>query len=172
MLDIGWTELMVIGILALLVVGPKELPGLFRTVGQYVGRARSVAREFQRSMEDAARDVDGGAFNQIREAKREFDNMARTDFSAQAKKTQESLMSGGKKPAESAAAASKSSATTSTGPSAATAPSQSAASPTPAPVAAAETPAPAAAPAPAATAAPAPASTTASAPAPVAEDKG
>ncbi|MEO0762493.1 MAG: twin-arginine translocase TatA/TatE family subunit, partial [Pseudomonadota bacterium] len=37
MFDIGWQELIVIGVLALLVVGPKELPGLFRTVGQYVG---------------------------------------------------------------------------------------------------------------------------------------
>ncbi|MEM8820514.1 MAG: Sec-independent protein translocase protein TatB, partial [Pseudomonadota bacterium] len=86
MLDIGWSELMVIGVLALLVVGPKELPGLFRTVGQYVGKARSVAREFQRSMEDAARDVDGGALNQIRDAKREFDKMSRVDFSEQAKR--------------------------------------------------------------------------------------
>ncbi|MEM7527432.1 MAG: Sec-independent protein translocase protein TatB [Pseudomonadota bacterium] len=96
MLDIGWSELMVIGVLALLVVGPKELPGLFRTVGQYVGKARSVAREFQRSMEDAARDVDGGALNQIRDAKREFDKMSRVDFSEQAKRAQDSLMSGGK----------------------------------------------------------------------------
>ncbi|MEL6766069.1 MAG: Sec-independent protein translocase protein TatB [Pseudomonadota bacterium] len=104
MLDIGWSELMVIGILALLVVGPKELPGLFRTVGQYVGKARSVAREFQRSMEDAARDVDGGAFNQLRDAKRDFDKMARVDFSEQAKKAQNSLMSGGTKPAESTGA--------------------------------------------------------------------
>ncbi|MEM9765421.1 MAG: Sec-independent protein translocase protein TatB [Pseudomonadota bacterium] len=104
MLDIGWSELMVIGILALLVVGPKELPGLFRTVGQYVGKARSVAREFQRSMEDAARDVDGGAFNQLRDAKRDFDKMARVDFSEQAKKAQNSLMSGGTKPAEGTAA--------------------------------------------------------------------
>ena len=41
MLDIGWQELLVIGVLALLVVGPKELPGLLRTVGQWAGRARS-----------------------------------------------------------------------------------------------------------------------------------
>ncbi|MEL7140413.1 MAG: Sec-independent protein translocase protein TatB [Pseudomonadota bacterium] len=104
MLDIGWSELMVIGVLALLVVGPKELPGLFRTVGQYVGKARSVAREFQRSMEDAARDMDGGAFNQLRDAKRDFDKMARVDFSEQAKKAQNSLMSGGKTTSETAAA--------------------------------------------------------------------
>ncbi len=56
MLDIGWSELLLIGIVALIVVGPKELPGLFRTVGLYVGKARGMAREFQRSMEQAARE--------------------------------------------------------------------------------------------------------------------
>lgn len=54
MLDIGWSELLLIGLVALIVVGPKELPGLFRTVGQYVGKARGMAREFQRSMDQAA----------------------------------------------------------------------------------------------------------------------
>lgn len=54
MLDIGWSELLLIGVVALIVVGPKELPGLFRTAGQFMGRARGMAREFQRSMEQAA----------------------------------------------------------------------------------------------------------------------
>lgn len=54
MFDIGWLELMVIGIVALIVVGPKDLPGMFRTVGNFVGKARSMAREFQRTMEAAA----------------------------------------------------------------------------------------------------------------------
>jgi len=54
MLDIGWMELLVIGIVALVVVGPKELPGMFRAAGQFMGKARSMAREFQRSMEQAA----------------------------------------------------------------------------------------------------------------------
>lgn len=54
LLDIGWTELMVIGVVALIVVGPKDLPQMFRKVGQFVGKARGMAREFQRAMEDAA----------------------------------------------------------------------------------------------------------------------
>lgn len=54
MFDIGWSELLLIGIVALIVVGPKELPGLFRTAGRYMGKARAMAREFQRSMEQAA----------------------------------------------------------------------------------------------------------------------
>lgn len=60
MLDIGFTELLVIGALALIVVGPKELPGLLRTVGQFAGKARAMARDFQRTMEDAAREADLG----------------------------------------------------------------------------------------------------------------
>ena len=54
MFDIGWMELLLIGVVALIVVGPKELPVLFRTVGRYMGKARGMAREFQRSMEQAA----------------------------------------------------------------------------------------------------------------------
>lgn len=54
MFDIGFSELMVIGVVSLIVVGPKDLPGMFRTVGRYVGKAKGMAREFQRSMEDAA----------------------------------------------------------------------------------------------------------------------
>jgi sec-independent protein translocase protein TatB len=46
--------MLLIGIVALVVVGPKELPGLFRSVGQAVGKARGMAREFTRAMETAA----------------------------------------------------------------------------------------------------------------------
>jgi sec-independent protein translocase protein TatB len=54
MFDIGWTELVVIGVVALIVIGPKDLPGLFRTLGRFTAKARSMAREFQRAMESAA----------------------------------------------------------------------------------------------------------------------
>lgn len=54
MFDIGWTELLVIGVVALIVVGPKDLPEMFRTLGRFTAKARSMAREFSRAMEDAA----------------------------------------------------------------------------------------------------------------------
>ncbi|WP_371223689.1 Sec-independent protein translocase protein TatB [Roseovarius sp. 2305UL8-3] len=60
MFDLGWTELMVIGIVALIVVGPKDLPGMFRTVGNFVGKAKKMAREFSQAMNDAADDAGVG----------------------------------------------------------------------------------------------------------------
>ena len=57
MFDLGMMELLVIGIVALIVVGPKDLPGLFRTVGNFVGKLKGMAREFQRSMDAAAKEA-------------------------------------------------------------------------------------------------------------------
>ena len=53
MLDIGWTELLVVAIVAIVVVGPKDLPKLMRTVGFYVGKARRAAADFQRQFNEA-----------------------------------------------------------------------------------------------------------------------
>lgn len=54
MFDFGFFELLVIGIVALIVVGPKDLPVMFRTIGQYTGKARAMAREFTSAMNQAA----------------------------------------------------------------------------------------------------------------------
>ncbi|WP_069299747.1 Sec-independent protein translocase protein TatB [Neptunicoccus sediminis] len=62
MFDIGMAEMIVIGVVALIVVGPKDLPQMFRKVGQFVGKARGMARDFQRAMEQAA---DGTGVNEI-----------------------------------------------------------------------------------------------------------
>lgn len=56
MFDIGWTELLLIGIVALIVVGPKDLPVMFHTLGRFTAKAKGMAREFQNAMNDAAKD--------------------------------------------------------------------------------------------------------------------
>ena len=56
MLELGFSELFLVGIVALIIVGPKDLPRMFRVIGKYVGRAKAMARDFQRSFDDAAKD--------------------------------------------------------------------------------------------------------------------
>lgn len=58
MFDIGWSELMLIGIVALIVIGPKELPSVLRTVGRTVTKLRRMAGEFQGQFQDALREAD------------------------------------------------------------------------------------------------------------------
>ena len=70
--DIGFMELLVVGIVALIVGGPKDLPGLFRTVGKFVGKAKGMAREFQRSMEEAA---DASGLNEATKGLKDINNL-------------------------------------------------------------------------------------------------
>jgi sec-independent protein translocase protein TatB len=58
MLDFGAGELVVIGVVALVAIGPKELPGLLRTIGQMVGKMRRMAGDFQGQFNDAMREAD------------------------------------------------------------------------------------------------------------------
>jgi sec-independent protein translocase protein TatB len=58
MFDISWGELMLIGVVALIVIGPKELPGVLRMVGQWVGKIRRMAGEFQSQFQEALREAE------------------------------------------------------------------------------------------------------------------
>src|SRR3954468_7905025 len=58
MFDIGWSELVVIGVVALIAIGPKELPGVLRMVGQWMGKARKMAAEFQGQFNEAMREAE------------------------------------------------------------------------------------------------------------------
>jgi sec-independent protein translocase protein TatB len=58
MFDIGWGEFVVIGTVALVVIGPKELPGVLRTVGQAVAKIRRMAGEFQGQFQEALREAE------------------------------------------------------------------------------------------------------------------
>ena len=58
MFDIGWSELLVIGVVALIAIGPKELPSVLRTVGQWMGKVRRMASEFQGQFQEAMREAE------------------------------------------------------------------------------------------------------------------
>lgn len=58
MFDIGWSELLVIGIVALVVIGPKELPGVVRSVAQNIAKLRRMASDFQSQFTDAMREME------------------------------------------------------------------------------------------------------------------
>ena len=56
--DLGWSEMLVIGAVALVVIGPKELPKTLRTVGIWARKARSMTRELQGSVEEMIREAE------------------------------------------------------------------------------------------------------------------
>ncbi len=65
MLDFGWQEFVVIGLVLVLVVGPKDMPRMMRAIAKYVGKARGMARDFQASMMEAANQEE---FNSVKQA--------------------------------------------------------------------------------------------------------
>jgi sec-independent protein translocase protein TatB len=72
MFDIGWSELVLIGVVALIAIGPKELPGVLRMVGQWMGKARKMASEFQGQFQEAMREAEMAdlkkSFDEVKEA--------------------------------------------------------------------------------------------------------
>jgi sec-independent protein translocase protein TatB len=58
MFDIGWSELLVIAVVAIIVVGPKDLPRMMRTFGSYAGKLRRMAADFQRQFDEAMREAE------------------------------------------------------------------------------------------------------------------
>ncbi len=70
MFDIGWSELLVIIVVAIVVVGPKELPKLMGTFGHYAGKLRRAAADFQRQFDEAMRDTEVAEVKKAMEAVR------------------------------------------------------------------------------------------------------
>jgi sec-independent protein translocase protein TatB len=72
MFDIGWSEFAVIAVVALIAIGPKELPGVLRMVGQWIGKARKMAAEFQGQFQEAMREAEMAdlkkSFDEVKEA--------------------------------------------------------------------------------------------------------
>lgn len=73
MFDLGWSEMAVILVVALLVIGPKDLPRVAREIGRWSAKARSMAREFQRSLDDMAREAE------LQDIKAEIEKASRTN---------------------------------------------------------------------------------------------
>ena len=70
MFDISWTEFLLIGVVALIVIGPKELPTVMRTLGQYTRKIRSMAADFQNQFQEAMREAE------MADLKKQVDDMA------------------------------------------------------------------------------------------------
>jgi len=112
MFDISWTEFLLIGVVALIVIGPKELPTVMRTLGQYTRKIRSMAADFQNQFHEALREAD------MADLKKQVDDMraiskttnplkdVRTDLETVGKDVEKSLAPPSEaKPAEQAPAA-------------------------------------------------------------------
>src|ERR1700757_2028759 len=97
MFDISWTEFLLIGIVALVVIGPKELPGVLRTLGQYTRKVRGMAAEFQSQFQEAMREAEMAdlkkSVDEMASDLKDFDPLkdVKTDLEATGKEIQSSL---------------------------------------------------------------------------------
>ncbi|MFN7056171.1 Sec-independent protein translocase protein TatB [Hyphomonas sp.] len=70
---IGFSELLLLGLAALIIIGPKDLPMMMRKIGQFVGKGRQMAREFQSAFDDIARQ------SELDELKKEIEDLRRAN---------------------------------------------------------------------------------------------
>ena len=80
MFDVSWTELLVIALVAIIVVGPKDLPRALRSVGRWTGKAKHMAREFQNQFNEALREAE------IDTIRKEVESVGRIDPMADMRK--------------------------------------------------------------------------------------
>jgi len=73
MFDIGWSELLVIAVVAIVVIGPKDLPRVLRSVGRWTGQVKRMARDFQNQFNEALREAE------LDSVKKEVENLVKTD---------------------------------------------------------------------------------------------
>src|SRR6187549_2183099 len=103
MFDIGWSELLVIAVVAIVVIGPKDLPRVLRSVGKWTGQVKRMARDFQNQFNEALREAE------IDSIKKEVEDIGKIDPLADVKtemaRTNAEIMTELNKPAPDAAAA-------------------------------------------------------------------
>ncbi len=85
MFDIGWQELFIIAVLALLVVGPRDLPRTLRTVMGYVRKAKGLVREFQNGIDEVAKEVE------LDDIRKEANRIGRMDLEEEVKEMQKHI---------------------------------------------------------------------------------
>jgi sec-independent protein translocase protein TatB len=73
MFDIGWQELLVIGVVALIVIGPKDMPIAIRAVSRWAAKARALAREFQQGIDEVVREAE------LQEVKKQIEHIESLD---------------------------------------------------------------------------------------------
>lgn len=73
MFDLGWSEMLIIAVVAIIVVGPKDLPGMLRNIGKFVGQAKRMANEFTGQFQEALRD------SELEDLKKEFNEVTKVD---------------------------------------------------------------------------------------------
>jgi len=109
MFDIGWSEFLVIAVVALIAIGPKELPGVLRTIGQWMGKARRMAAEFQGQFQEAMREAEMAdlkkSFDEVKEAASGFTSGGGVMTSLQKDVSEALRIDDVDKPAETTAAA-------------------------------------------------------------------
>lgn len=76
MFDLGWQEFFLIAVIGLLVVGPRDLPGVIRTVVKWIRKVRTMARDFQNSIEEVAREAE------LDEIRKEAQKLSKTDITS------------------------------------------------------------------------------------------
>jgi sec-independent protein translocase protein TatB len=81
MFDFAWSEIIVIAVVALVVIGPKDLPKALRTVGIWVGKARAIAREFQSSLDQMIRE------SEIEDVRKEVEKVTSINLEHEIEKT-------------------------------------------------------------------------------------
>ena len=84
MFDIGWSEMMMIAIVAIVVIGPRQLPAALRTVGHWVSKARSMAREFQDSLDEM---VEEAGLDDVRQIQKDVTSAASFDVNEELNKS-------------------------------------------------------------------------------------
>ena len=96
MFDIGWSEILVIAVVAIIVVGPKELPRMLRAFGKTMGQVRRTANDFRRQFDEALREAEREV--DLEDTRKQLQGISRMDPLKDAQKDLDATMRTAAKP--------------------------------------------------------------------------